>query len=132
MRNILIDPTESSLKVNLNYDESFLLIEGESRPEDALKFFEPILLSLNYFKKSLNESRENLIFEVVFKLDYFNSTSTKFIVDIAKILKAIDEIPYAAINTKWYYKKIDEDIMESGYELADWTGLQIEMVEIEE
>lgn len=131
MQGLKIDPTDSSFSVNLDIENGVFKFSGESRPENAPKFFEPILKWLSEFKEMVESRDEDYNLKVVFKLDYFNSTSTKYIVDITKQLKLIDDVPNVNLKTEWHYKEIDEDIEESGRELVDWTGLDIELVSFE-
>ena len=62
-----------------------------------------------------------------FKLDYFNSTSAKFILDIFMKLQTFrkDEIN---IKVKWHYAKPDLDMKESGEEFAEMTGIPFEYI----
>jgi hypothetical protein len=129
MQRLKIDPTDSSFSVDLDTEKGEFIFSGESRPENAPGFFEPILNWLAEFKEELEnyDKNETYKLKVVFNLEYFNSTSTKYIVDIAKILKRIDDLDNVELNTEWHYKEIDEDVEESGRELSDWTGLKIEL-----
>ncbi|MEX1192026.1 MAG: DUF1987 domain-containing protein [Brumimicrobium sp.] len=130
MQRLKIDQTESSFFVDLNIDKGEFLFSGESRPENAPRFFEPIINWLDDFKENYDKVKSNSTYslKVVFNLDYFNSTSTKYIVDIIQILKEIGDNSYIHLTTEWHYKEIDEDIEESGRELVEWTGLNMELI----
>lgn len=128
MEDLKIQPTDSSFAIDLDVKKSQFTFQGESRPENAPGFFDPVINWLQSFKNSVEREENQIQLEVVFKLDYFNSTSTKYIVDIAKILKAIGDSSKVVLDVKWYYKEIDEDIKESGIELSEWTDLKIEMI----
>lgn len=130
MQRLKIDATDSSFAVDLDYEKGEFVFLGESRPENAPLFFEPILDWLNNFEELVEKEYKDEVYnlKVVFNLEYFNSTSTKYIVDIAKQLKRIDEIPNVNLKVEWHYKEIDEDIEESGRELVNWTGLKIELI----
>lgn len=131
MQQLKINPTDSSFAVDLDIKKGEFLFSGESRPENAPRFFEPILNWLSDFKEMKETDGVDYNLNVIFKLDYFNSTSTKYIVDITKLLKTIDDIPNVNLTTDWYYKEIDEDVEESGRELIDWTGLDINLIPYE-
>jgi hypothetical protein len=128
MQRLKIDPTESSFAIDLDIDKGEFRFSGESRPENAPRFFEPILNWLSDFKEMREKEEKATDLKVIFNLDYFNSTSTKYIVDITKLLKTIDDLPKVHLTTEWHYKEIDEDIEESGRELIDWTGLNIALI----
>ncbi|PKR79684.1 hypothetical protein CW751_13675 [Brumimicrobium salinarum] len=128
MQRLKIDPTASSFFVDLNADTGIFNFQGESRPENAPSFFEPIIAWLITYRNTIEKDKDSHHLKVIFKLDYFNSTSTKYIVDIAKLLKSIDDLPNVNLATEWFYKSIDEDIRDSGNELIDWTGLKIKLI----
>jgi hypothetical protein len=128
MQRLKIDPTDSSFAVDLDIEKGEFSFLGESRPENAPRFFEPILIWLNDFKEMKEKDGKNYDLKVIFSLEYFNSTSTKYIVDITKLLKIVDDIPNVNLTTEWHYKEIDEDVEESGRELIDWTGLDIKLI----
>lgn len=128
MQRLKIDPTDSSFSVELDHEKGEFKFSGESRPENAPSFFDPIIVWISEFKKYIEQKNQIFELKTIFKLDYFNSTSTKYIVDILKELKNIEELPNVNLRTEWHYKEIDEDIEESGKELKDWTGLNIDLI----
>ncbi|PHR45407.1 MAG: hypothetical protein COA32_13260 [Fluviicola sp.] len=128
MQRLKIQPTESSFSIDLNIEKGEFIFLGESRPENAPRFFDPVLDWLNDFENLMINSKRNYDLKVIFKLDYFNSTSTKYLVDISKVLKRIGDIDNVNQTVEWYYKEIDEDIEESGRELIEWTGLDIQLI----
>jgi hypothetical protein len=93
-------------------------IVGESRPENCAKFFLPITNWLENFNENKiwkNSSASELIFK--FKLDYFNSTSAKYILDILKIIRQCHENG-CKTQIHWYSNPKDEDMKESGEEFS--------------
>ena len=83
MEALRIEATEFTPEVIMDPASNVFEITGESRPENAGKFYKEILdwldnyYNLRYWKDSKFSGVE-AVFE--FKLDYFNSTSAKFIV----------------------------------------------------
>ena len=128
MQRFKIQPTESSFNIDLNIERGEFIFLGESRPENAPRFFDPILDWLNGFEALMKSLKQSYDLKVIFKLDYFNSTSTKYLVDISKALKRIGDINNVNQTVEWHYKEIDEDIEESGRELIEWTGLDIQLI----
>jgi len=122
MNNITIEPTEFTPQVVLDKDQEIFIIKGESRPENANEFFNPITkwldeyYNFSYFKinkSSKESSKEPLYF--TFSFDYFNSTSAKFILDIVfKIRKINTEVQ--SFHIKWMYDELDIDMKEAGEE----------------
>jgi SiaC family regulatory phosphoprotein len=89
--------------------EGVLKIEGRSIPEDPGDFFEEILaLLIEYYKTGPKETTR-----VDIKLEYINSGSSKYMLDIFRILKKnYDDGHDCIIN--WYFEEDDESIQELG------------------
>jgi hypothetical protein len=119
MEPILIEPTEDSPKVILDDQNQIFLLEGESRPQHAFKFFQPIIQWLQDYQKILFWQKEHfgknrrMTFQV--KLSYFNSTSAKFIGDILALLDNFCKEGYE-VRVKWFYNAEDTDMKESAEE----------------
>lgn len=130
MKKIDIAPTDSSFEVLLDPEKNLIQVKGESRPENAPSFFDSIINWLEEYENSFsgNEKNDSTDVKVVFNLDYFNSTSAKYLVDICLILSSISKIENISVNAEWYYKSIDEEIKESGEELTEMTGLELKMI----
>ncbi|MBI4648779.1 MAG: DUF1987 domain-containing protein, partial [Bacteroidia bacterium] len=87
----LIQATEKSPKVMFDPENGIFEMEGDSRPENVRRFYQPIIDMVKaYFDDIYNENKidkfaENA-FKFNFKLGYFNSSSAKFILDILTIV----------------------------------------------
>ena len=134
MDTLKINASEFTPEVILDPKENCFEISGESRPENAGKFYEPILewldkyYKLRYWQDSKFTTAENAtVFK--FKLEYFNSTSAKFILDILQKLESFkkDEI---SIAVNWYYEEQDLDMKESGEEFSKMTETQFNLIQI--
>ncbi len=119
MKKFCIEPSNVSPKVELDPDKKYFEISGKSRPENCREFFEPILDWITDFKKEIFCKGSEFRFEalLVFRLDYFNSSSAKFLLDI---LNSINELNLKGHNiaVNWYYENGDEDMLEAGEELS--------------
>ena len=133
MNTLKISASEFTPKVIFDPEENCFEISGESRPENAGKFYEPILdwldkyYKLRYWQDSKFKNEENAtVFK--FKLDYFNSTSAKFILDILKKLESFkkEEI---SISVNWYYEEQDLDMKESGEEFSKMTETHFNLIQ---
>ena len=121
MNALLIDPSDFSPRVIFDPAKNLFEISGESRPENTSKFYVPILQWLEQYQNVLYWEKDKFgqgaprVFE--FKLDYFNSTSAKFIMDVLMQLDKMAQDGYD-IKAKWHYDKRDEDMKESGEEFS--------------
>jgi hypothetical protein len=133
MDSLIIEATEDSPLVIFDVTTNRFSISGESRPENAGKFYSPIIDWLVKFEAVLNSRKQassenvNLIFQ--FKLDYFNSTSAKYLFDVILALKDIVNNGYN-IAIEWHYDKRDDDMLEAGEEFSKMVGLKFLFVEL--
>ncbi len=128
MKNIHIEGHHGTFfipEVDFNADTGVCELSGESYLEDTGKFYTPLLKWLqDYFVKI----KKPLTFN--FKLTYFNTSSSKFIVEILSILKKYQDkgIP---VTVNWYYDPDQEDVDEEIEEVEDFmaeTGLKINLI----
>ena len=68
--------------------------------------------------------------EFNFKLDYFNSTSAKFLVEILVTLSKIRNNGNA-LKVTWHYYEEDEEMKYAGEELSNLSELPFEFVSYE-
>ena len=123
MDPIIISATEDTPGIKLDSGNEIFEMSGRSLPEDVTKFYGPILTWLDEYATSPNEQT---VFN--FKLSYFNTASSKIILDILMKLEGIHN-DGKDISIKWYYPSDDEDMMEAGEEYADIVDVPIELVE---
>lgn len=121
MDNLLLEVTQTTPKVILDSAKNTFEISGESRPENASKFYAPIINwfheydALLYFQKNQYGKSKEVILK--FQLDYFNSTSAKFILDIFYQIGKMNQEGYKA-EIHWLYDQRDTDMKEAGEEFA--------------
>ena len=123
MNPIIISATEDTPGIRLDAASDIFEISGRSLPEDVVKFYKPILDWLDEYAQSTNE---NTVFN--FRLSYFNTASSKIIIDILMKLEGMHDNG-KSISIKWHYPSDDEDMMEAGEEYADIVSVPIEMIE---
>jgi hypothetical protein len=122
MESIKIAGTEDTPTVTLDTGSQTFEISGRSLPEDVAAFYKPVLEWLdNYASSALPKTVFN------FKLTYFNTASSKMILDVMMKLEAVKESG-KEILVKWYYPEDDEDMKEAGAEYADIVDIPFEQV----
>ncbi len=105
-----------------NPDNPKFEISGRSLPEDVVAFYEPILEWLDeYAKNPLPKT------VVDFKLEYFNTASSKLLLDILLKLEDMYDDGHDVL-VRWHYPEDDEDMQEAGEEYADIVEVPFEMV----
>ena len=131
MRDLIIDSTSNSPKVLFELNESKFEISGESRPENASVFYKPVIEWIKELEVSLkqNSTQINSPFIFQFNLEYFNSTSAKFILDFCKKLGHLHSLGHQII-VHWHYEEDDEDMLEVGQEMSRMSKFPFEFIEV--
>ena len=83
---VLNEKTNRMPGVSLDAKNHAMLLEGEAYPEDVAAAFEPLMTSIS---TTLAESGETPM-TVKFQLQYFNSGSSRKILEIIKMIDASD------------------------------------------
>jgi len=122
MDAIKIKGTEDTPNVILDATENNMEISGRSLPEDVSSFYGPILNWLSEYSKNPNQKT---IFN--FRLVYFNTASSKLILDILMKLEELNKKGNNVI-VRWYYPEDDEDMQEAGNEYADIVEVPFEQI----
>jgi hypothetical protein len=126
MNKVIISPTSNTPKVILDPDNFIFEISGESRPFDVPTFYQPLLTWLEEFGKHLAKMNDVIRpFDFIFNLEYFNSLSAKYILDLCKKLSKIHLEGYP-INVKWQYEDGDDYMLETGQEMSKISRLPFE------
>lgn len=121
MENLLINKNPDLIYfpiVNLNYETGLCEISGESYMEETYKFYEPVI---NWLNKYVSE-KKTITFN--FKLTYFNTSSSRFILEILDILKK-HQLNGGEVTVNWYYKKNDPDILIEINDFIEESGIEI-------
>lgn len=122
MNTIKIMGTDDTPTVILDAENEVFEISGRSLPEDVTAFYEPIIRWLDEYSSSPNAKT---IF--TFKLVYFNTASSKLLLDILMKLEQMHEDGKDML-IRWYYPEDDEDMQEAGEEYADIVDVPFEQV----
>ena len=124
MQVIKIQGTDDTPQVILDAspEAPHLEITGRSLPEDVVAFYDPIL-------EWLEEYAENPLPKTVFnfKLEYFNTASSKLLLDILLKLEDMHDDGNEVL-VKWHFPDDDEDMEEAGEEYADIVEVPFEQV----
>jgi hypothetical protein len=108
--------TEDTPTIILDKKNGIFEISGRSLPEDSAEFYRPVIEWINAYAKEANPATE-----FVFKLEYFNTASSKLILDV---LSALEEIK--AMKILWYFHDDDEDMEEAGQEFSELVEIPFE------
>jgi hypothetical protein len=101
IQSLIIEQTPKTPQIDLNQLTGNLIFSGRSIPENAVKVYEPVL---NWVTQYVLKARP--ITNVRLDLEYFNTTSTIWLLKILKVLIRINEPDYVLILH--FYLPIDE------------------------
>lgn len=118
MEIINLEGTEDTPKVLFDKGNGIFEISGRSLPEDAAEFYQPIIDWLTGYAGDSNPSTNFVV-----KLEYFNTASSKMILDLLTVLEDITE---ASIS--WYFYEDDEDMEEAGEEFSELIDVPFELI----
>ena len=126
MDTITIEGTPKTPTVNFNNNKGLVEIKGRSIPENSIEFYKPLVDWLETYQTTPKE-----LTQVNIQLEYFNTSSSKCILDVFKKLETI----YKSGNDvviNWYYEEDDEDMLEAGEDYQSIIKIPFKMIEIEE
>lgn len=109
-------------KVSFNVQTGVCEISGESYLEDTFGFYKPLREWLNTYIKDINKP---ITFN--FKLTYLNTSSSKNILGILKILKDYENNG-GSVTVNWYYRKNDVDMYEDAEDFIYESKLEMELI----
>lgn len=126
MENIVIEGTSKTPQVEFDAGSGTLLIKGRSIPENSIEFYKPLMDWIDgYARNGGSDTVVNI------QLEYFNTSSSKCILDVFKRLEDIKRAG-KKVTVKWHYEIDDEDMLEAGEDYQAIIDLPFEMIEIEE
>jgi hypothetical protein len=124
MEALLIEGTQKTPAVEFDPAKGVLEIKGRSIPENSIEFYKPLVDWLeNYSEASAGKITVNV------HLEYFNTSSSKCILDVFKKLEAIHK-SNNLVQINWYYEEDDEDMLEAGEDYESIIRVPFKMIEI--
>jgi hypothetical protein len=122
MEILKIESSEDNPQIILDRESNILEISGRSLPEDVNTFYEPMMSWIEEYAKA---PLDTTVFN--FKLTYFNTASSKIILDILTHFEEMIEEGHE-VMVRWHYPEEDEDMLEAGEEYSEMVDVPFEMV----
>lgn len=124
MELVNIEGTPKTPTISLNSDNGTIEIKGRSIPENSIEFYKPIVDWLDEYSKAPKEKTV-----VSIQLEYFNTSSSKCILDVFKKLENLKKGKNDVV-INWYYEEDDEDMLEAGEDYESIIKVPFKMIEI--
>lgn len=120
MKNLYITKTDETPSVYFNVNENIFEFSGKSLPENPHQFYAPIYSWIEEYIKNPNDFTH-----LVFKFEYLNTTSSKYLMKIFELFSLIDKSK--SVKITWYYDFEDDDMKDAGKTFSSITKLNFEV-----
>jgi hypothetical protein len=124
MEPLVLEGTQKTPTVEFDPVKGVLEIKGRSIPENSIEFYKPLVDWLeNYSDSPAAKTVVNV------HLEYFNTSSSKCILDVFKKLESLHK-SNNLVQINWYYEEDDEDMLEAGEDYESIIRVPFKMIEI--
>lgn len=132
MQILHIQATANSPEIILKPKENIFVIRGTSAPEDVRSLYYPVTEWMRIFIDDVLEGEfrmynpsNPLRFQI--DLEYFNSSSAKFLYDILLELKRLPKETHP-VFVEWYYDEVDTDMLDAGTDISQLAGVDFTFI----
>ncbi len=126
MKTISLEGSAKTPTVLMDAEAGKVQIKGRSIPEDSVNFYKPIV---DWLTEYATQPKEETVVDI--ELEYFNTSSSKCILDVFKKLEVIHK-EGNKITINWYFEEDDEDMLEAGEDYQSIIKIPFKMIEVEE
>ena len=121
MKDLIIEKSKISPYINFCNETGIFRLEGRSIHENPDAFYKNIFIWVNkYFN---NPTKKTYL---IMKLEYANSGSSKFILELLRILKKYYDDGNPCV-VEWYYEEEDESIYNLGLHYKETVKMPFNM-----
>ena len=124
MENLHLEGSAKTQSINFDAASGKLELKGRSIPENSVEFYKPLNEWIDAYGKSPVSATS-----VDVKLEYFNTSSSKCILDL---FKKLEKLNGTDVSVNWYFEEDDEDMEEAGEDYQAIIKLPFKMIEVEE
>jgi len=122
MESITIPGTLKTPLITSDSEKGIIEIKGRSNPENSSQFYKPLIEWVEKYSANPNEKTV-----INIKLEHFNTSSSKCILDVFKKLEPIKKAN-GDISVNWYYEEDDEEMMEAGETYGTMTVIPFKLI----
>ena len=126
MEKLFIDGSAKTPSIDFDAETGVLLLKGRSIPENSIEFYKPLNDWLDGYSGTPKAKTV-----VDMRLEYFNTSSSKCILDFFKRLEKVNG-NNTEVHVNWYFETDDEDMEEAGEDYQAIVGLPFSIIEVEE
>ncbi|HAS39588.1 MAG TPA: hypothetical protein DCS93_03875 [Microscillaceae bacterium] len=123
MKSLFIAEKYYTPQISFDVENKLFEISGESFSEYSMEFYEPVLQWLEAYTREIHA---NIVFN--FKVSYFNTSSSRRLYEIFKILDNYHKAAKGYVKVHWYCSSDDMDMIEAGEDFQEDFNLPFEIV----
>ncbi|WKZ66411.1 MAG: DUF1987 domain-containing protein [Flavobacteriales bacterium] len=112
--------------VHFDPASGLLELKGRSIPENSIDFYKPLIDWIDRYSRQPSERTALHV-----QLEYFNTSSSKCILDVFKRLEPI-RAAGNEVTVLWHYEADDEDMLEAGEDYSGIINIPFKMIQIAE
>lgn len=120
-----IPATAKTPAVHLSHEEGVLRITGCSIPENADRFYAPVYDEVDRYALAPRPRTS-----VHMELSYFNSSTSKYVLDLLKRLEDLHATGLSQVVLDWYYQEGDLDMREAGEDYRSLVEFPVKLKEL--
>jgi hypothetical protein len=125
MNPLIIESSTETPEIILDKKTNTFVFKGKSLPENPIYFYKPVIKWLEDYINDPNPQTQ-----VNFIMDYFNTSSSKIILDILKRFELIKKSGHDVV-INWKFKDDDEDMLEAGEIYAERVNVDFNLIPIQ-
>ncbi|MBK8498183.1 MAG: DUF1987 domain-containing protein [Flavobacteriales bacterium] len=126
MEPLQLEGSPKTPHVHFDPNTGLLELKGRSIPENSIDFYKPLIDWIDKYGRSPNSKTALHV-----QLEYFNTSSSKCILDVFKKLETI-RAAGSEVSVLWHYEADDEDMLEAGEDYAGIINVPFKMIQIAE
>ena len=109
MESLRIEGSKKSPEIIFEPYSGVMVMNGRSSLENPTKFFAPVL---DWAEKYTIEPTKQTTFRM--QMEYFNSSSSKVLMKIFRIMESMHKGGKSNFTIEWYYDELDGSMLEAG------------------
>lgn len=126
MEPLHLEGSPKTPHVHFDPASGLLELKGRSIPENSIDFYKPLIDWIEKYGRNPNAKTALHV-----QLEYFNTSSSKCILDVFKRLEPIRSAGNE-VTVLWHYEADDEDMLEAGEDYSGIINLPFKMIQIAE
>lgn len=125
MNELIIPQAKLTPSVNFNFQSGIFEMKGNSIPENAPAFYDPLCEAVNQYGTN---AQANTVLNI--RLNYFNTSSSKCLLKLFSAFSSLHN-KVTQVEVNWYHDPDDEDLLETANDLEFSCQLEFNYIAVE-